>query len=117
MLLMKSEAAGPVYRPAVERQCSLRNLLAEQRARLQEQKFHRSSRAKRRSVERRPCAEETLRTENASARSEERGLRRDPHRLEVSAELERMFAPHISQIFRGMEVLFAVVGDAALDSS
>ncbi len=42
---------------------------------------------------------------------------RDPHRFEFPAKLERMIAPDVSQIFRGLEMLLAVVVDAALNAS
>ncbi len=62
-------------------------------------------------------SEKALRSENTGARSEECGLRRDPHRFEVSAKFERMIATDISQVFRALEMLLTVEVDAALDAS
>src|SRR5580704_17007155 len=88
----------------LERQCPLGNLLPEIGFRLQKQKLYGSAGAERRRVER--ClTKKALGTENAGAGREERGLRADPHRLQIPAELERVFAPDVSKIFCGLKML------------
>ena len=117
MLSVNCAAARTGKQAGLERQGPRRNLLAEERARLQKQKLNGSSRAEGWGIEGWPCSKEALRRKNAGARSEECGLRRDPHRFEFPAKLERMIATDVSQVFRGLEMLLAVVVDAALDAS
>ena len=100
----------------LKRQSALRDLLAEIVSRLQEKKLDRSAGAEGWSVEGRD-PKETLRAEDAGAGSEKRRLRGDPNRFEIRAKLEGMAGTDVSEVFGGLEVLFAVVMNAAREAA
>ena len=68
-------------------------------------------------VAERPSAEEALRTEDSDARREVWRLRREPDRLKLRANLDGVGVVRIGQRLSGLEVVLAVVIDAAKKSA
>src|SRR6478672_1077638 len=96
-----------------------RNLLAEQRPRLQEKESHRRARTRARddgAVEWRQT-EEALRAENRESRGEQCDLRVGPDRLDFAAKFEGVTAPSVGQVVRQLEALLVVTANAAHKSA